>query len=63
IIGGCCGTMGDHLRLMRAALEERPMGPRPTPEQITDKIGPFSSPSDGTGEDAAQPRRTRRRRA
>jgi len=62
IIGGCCGTMGAHLSMMRAALEERAPGPRPTPEQITETIGPFSSASDGTGEDEAQPRRTRRAR-
>jgi 5-methyltetrahydrofolate--homocysteine methyltransferase len=30
IIGGCCGTMPDHLRAMRAALESRPrsVGPK-----------------------------------
>jgi 5-methyltetrahydrofolate--homocysteine methyltransferase len=62
IIGGCCGTMADHLRQMRTALETRAPGPRPTPEQITDLIGPFSSATDGTGDDEAQPRRTRRTR-
>ena len=62
IIGGCCGTMGDHLSLMRAALETRSPGPRPTLDQITEAIGPFSSASDGTGDDEAQPRRTRRAR-
>ena len=63
IIGGCCGTMAEHLSMMRAALESRPRGPRPTLDQITDALGPFSSAADGTGEDAAAPRRTRRRRA
>ncbi|SEK53327.1 5-methyltetrahydrofolate--homocysteine methyltransferase [Roseovarius azorensis] len=63
IIGGCCGTMAEHLSMMRAALESRPRGPRPTLDQITDALGPFSSADDGTGEDAAAPRRTRRRRA
>jgi len=62
IIGGCCGTMGDHLSQMRAALEERPAGPRPTLDQITDATGAFSSTTDGTGDDEAQPRRTRRSR-
>jgi len=61
IIGGCCGTMPDHLSRMRAALEERPEGPRPTPEQITEALGPFSSDIDGTGDDAPAPRRNRRR--
>ncbi|MAU53917.1 MAG: methionine synthase I [Roseovarius sp.] len=63
IIGGCCGTMPDHLSRMRAALEERPRGPRPTLDQITAALGPFSSASDGTGDDAAPARRARRRRA
>jgi hypothetical protein len=31
IIGGCCGTMPEHLKAMRAALESRPRGPVPTP--------------------------------
>jgi 5-methyltetrahydrofolate--homocysteine methyltransferase len=63
IIGGCCGTMGGHLARMRAALEERPSGPRPTLEQITERIGPFSSASDGIDDAGPAPRRSRRRRA
>ncbi|MBE0454210.1 MAG: betaine--homocysteine S-methyltransferase [Roseovarius sp.] len=63
IIGGCCGTMPEHLSKMRAALEERRHGPRPTLEQITDVLGPFSSATDGTGDDTAPTRRARRRRA
>ncbi|WP_297778380.1 betaine--homocysteine S-methyltransferase [uncultured Roseovarius sp.] len=63
IIGGCCGTMPEHLSKMRAALESRPRGPRPTLEDITDALGAFSSGGDGTGDDTAAPRRTRRRRA
>jgi 5-methyltetrahydrofolate--homocysteine methyltransferase len=63
IIGGCCGTMPEHLSKMRAALEERPRGPRPTLDQITDALGAFSSAGDGTGDDTAPARRTRRRRA
>jgi len=62
IIGGCCGTMPDHLRAMRAALESRPRGPRPTLDQITEKLGGLSSASDGTGDDAAAPQRERRGR-
>ncbi|MDE4302822.1 betaine--homocysteine S-methyltransferase [Phaeobacter gallaeciensis] len=64
IIGGCCGTMPEHLRHMRAALDSRPRGDRPTLEQIVEVLGPFSSASDGTGEDAAAAgeRRTRRGR-
>jgi 5-methyltetrahydrofolate--homocysteine methyltransferase len=60
IIGGCCGTMPEHLKAMRAALESRPKGPRPTLEQISTALGGFSSASDGTGDDAAAPKRERR---
>ncbi len=62
IIGGCCGTMPAHLEKMRAALDSKERGARPTLDQITDALGPFSSASDGTGDDAAPERRTRRRR-
>ncbi len=66
IIGGCCGTMPEHLRHMRDALDSRPRGERPTLDRITEVLGPFTSASDGTGEDAAAPERRsrgRRRRA
>ena len=61
IVGGCCGTTPAHLEKMRAALETRERGSRPTLEQITSALGAFSSASDGTGDNAA-PVRTRRRR-
>ena len=64
VIGGCCGTMPDHLKKMREALETTPKGPRPTLESIAKKLGAFSSAADGTGEGEAAPkRRSRRRRA
>ena len=62
IIGGCCGTMPEHLKMMRRALETRPRGPRPTLDEITAKLGGFSSASDGTGEDAGAAGRERRSR-
>ncbi|MGR3759175.1 betaine--homocysteine S-methyltransferase [Roseobacteraceae bacterium NS-SX3] len=64
IIGGCCGTMPEHLRHMRAALDSRPRGDAPTLDQIVKVIGPFSSDSDGTedGANAGGERRTRRGR-
>jgi 5-methyltetrahydrofolate--homocysteine methyltransferase len=62
VIGGCCGTMPEHLRHMREAIDTRPRGDRPTLDQITAALGAFSSASDGTGEDTAPQRRTRRRR-
>ncbi|EEW23985.1 betaine--homocysteine S-methyltransferase [Rhodobacter ferrooxidans] len=61
IIGGCCGTMPEHLRAMRQALETRPKGPRPTLEAISAALGAFSSASDGTGDDSGAPKRERRR--
>ncbi len=62
IIGGCCGTMPEHLRAMRAALESRPKGPRPTLDEVTARLGGFSSASDGTGDDGAPKRERRGRR-
>ena len=62
IIGGCCGTMPDHLRAMRDALETRPRGERPSLETINEQLGGFSSASDGTGDDAGGPKRERRGR-
>ena len=61
IIGGCCGTMPEHLRAMRHALETRPKGARPSLEDISGQLGAFSSASDGTGDDSGAPRRERRR--
>jgi 5-methyltetrahydrofolate--homocysteine methyltransferase len=61
IIGGCCGTTPEHLRHMRAALEERERGERPSLETISAALGGFSSTSDGTGDDLG-PRRERRGR-
>ena len=61
IIGGCCGTTPEHLAKMRAALEAHTVGPAPSLEEIAEKLGGFSSASDGTGDDPT-PTRTRRRR-
>lgn len=62
IIGGCCGTMPEHLAAMRKALETRPRGARPTLDEIATKLGGFSSASDGTGDDEAPGRERRGRR-
>ncbi|MEO1788747.1 MAG: betaine--homocysteine S-methyltransferase [Pseudomonadota bacterium] len=61
IIGGCCGTTPAHLAKMRAALETRPTGPRPTLDAITTALGAFSSASDGTDGATPAPRPRRRR--
>lgn len=62
IIGGCCGTMPEHLKAMRHALETRPRGPVPTVELIQAELGAFSSASDGTGDTSGDPKRERRGR-
>ncbi|MCE8035002.1 betaine--homocysteine S-methyltransferase [Billgrantia tianxiuensis] len=61
IIGGCCGTTPEHLARMRAALEERPRGERPTLEQIRNVLGEFSSVSDDHGKSREGPNRRNRR--
>lgn len=63
LIGGCCGTTAEHLVAMRAALETRPRGARPTLEEIRARIGEFTSAHDGTGEAAERTARRGRRRA
>ncbi|MDE0345783.1 MAG: betaine--homocysteine S-methyltransferase [Boseongicola sp.] len=62
IIGGCCGTTPEHLRLMREALETRPKGERPTLEEIAERLGGFSSVDDGSSQKAPAARTRRRRR-
>jgi len=62
IIGGCCGTMPEHLRAMRSALESRPKGPRPDLETIAATTGAFSSEDDGSSGKAPDRRERRSRR-
>lgn len=59
IIGGCCGTMPDHLRAMREVLDSTPKGDAPELAEIVAVLGDFSSTSDGT--DDAGPKRAPRR--
>jgi 5-methyltetrahydrofolate--homocysteine methyltransferase len=61
LIGGCCGTMPDHVRAMRAALDAHQPGPRPELDDIRARLGDFTSASDGTGEDAGDAERRSRR--
>lgn len=63
IIGGCCGTLPAHLTKMRAALEERPKGERPTLAQLQSSLGDFSSAQDGTGDSVPSSRTTSTRRS
>ncbi|MFY0632532.1 MAG: betaine--homocysteine S-methyltransferase [Vannielia sp.] len=62
IIGGCCGTTPEHLAAMREALDTRPAAAAPTLEEIAQKLGGFSSASDGTGDEPAPERQRRGRR-
>ncbi|NPD13719.1 betaine--homocysteine S-methyltransferase [Xinfangfangia sp. D13-10-4-6] len=62
IIGGCCGTMPEHLQAMRRALEETPRGPAPGLEDVAAKLGAFSSASDGTDGEGPAKRERRGRR-
>ncbi len=63
IIGGCCGTLPEHLVAMKAALESRPRGPVPDADTIRATLGEFSSDSDGLDAGTAPKRRNRRRDA
>lgn len=63
IIGGCCGTMPEHLVAMRAALVAHAPAGRPGLAEIEARLGGFSSASDGvTGGDAPVSRHERRGR-
>ena len=59
VIGGCCGTMPEHLSAMREALDTQPKGAQPELDEIVAALGAFSSASDGT--DGAGPVRAERR--
>ena len=43
IIGGCCGTTPEHIRVMRAALEGHRPGEAPDLDAIVARLGPVSS--------------------
>lgn len=63
IVGGCCGTMPEHLSVMREALDTTPKGSAPELQEIVSALGDFSSASDGTDDEGPKraPRRGRRR--
>ena len=61
IIGGCCGTSCNHLAAMRTALDEYTPRPRPTIDEIVDKIGPLrNKTASESGGDGSRERRRRR---
>jgi methionine synthase I (cobalamin-dependent) len=43
IIGGCCGTTPEHVRIMRRALESHVRGPKPDLATIESRLGAISS--------------------
>ena len=43
IIGGCCGTTPEHLRVMRQALETHVRGPKPDLAAIESRLGAIST--------------------
>jgi methionine synthase I (cobalamin-dependent) len=43
IIGGCCGTTPEHLRIMRQALESHVRGPKPDLATIESRLGAISN--------------------
>jgi methionine synthase I (cobalamin-dependent) len=43
IIGGCCGTTPEHLRVMREALETHVRGPKPDLSAIESRLGAIST--------------------
>ncbi len=59
IVGGCCGTMPEHLKVMREALDNTSKGSAPELAEIVSALGAFSSVSDGT--DDAGPKRAPRK--
>ena len=64
IVGGCCGTSPDHLRVMRETLDRYVPGPRPTAEQVVDELGPLTNtPSDNADRARGADTRTGRRRS
>lgn len=60
IIGGCCGTSFEHIRAMRAALDNHQRGERPDTQAIIDRIGPLVSPPAAPAEGGGRTRRRRR---
>ncbi len=58
IVGGCCGTSAEHLASMRAAIDAKTAGVRPTIETIVADIGPLANSAPKAN---AEGGRTRRR--
>lgn len=59
IVGGCCGTSPEHLAAMRRSLDERVTGPRPSHDEIVDKIGPLANSAPTADAPGGRKRRSR----
>ncbi len=57
-----CGTTPAHLKAMKQALEKHSVSNKPTLEDIQEKIGDFSSISDGLNDTEKTSRRRGRRK-
>jgi len=65
IIGGCCGTTPEHVRIMRQALEAHTPGPPPDMDTIVERLGQISGGARkqlGGGGETGSARRGRRGR-
>ena len=63
VIGGCCGTMAEHVRAMRHALEHcEKGGASPTLEDIIARIGPLTGSTRSLVEGGGPARRVRKQR-
>lgn len=61
IIGGCCGTTCDHLRSIRTAIDTHTPGPRPTIDDVVNRLGPLRNKAANDSAPAPERRRSRRR--
>ncbi len=61
IVGGCCGTTPEHIRVMRHALEGHTAGQAPGLEQIVARLGPITAGAENQTESDSEVERTGRR--
>lgn len=61
LIGGCCGTKGEHIKAMRQALDSVPIGLPPEIDDVEARLGPITTP-DQVAEIKTRDRSSRRRR-
>ncbi len=61
IIGGCCGTTCIHLKSIRAAIDGHTPGPRPSIDEVVDRLGPLRNKAANDAPEAPERRRSRRR--